>query len=61
MILLVPVGVPCTFLYFMNRAKTQLGDMVNETQRGGAKLVAHDAADDSDVYGFLIRDVSQIN
>eukprot|EP01045_Picozoa_sp_COSAG04_P049593 COSAG04_NODE_19629_length_411_cov_1.490385_1_plen_121_part_01 len=55
-ILLVPIGVPVVFLLLMLRAKQSIGGVVNETALGGAKLVADDADDESDTYGFLIRD-----
>eukprot|EP01043_Picozoa_sp_COSAG02_P025238 COSAG02_NODE_1411_length_12757_cov_226.591642_6_plen_137_part_00 len=55
-IILIPFGVPALFMYFMLRAKQRLGGTVNETQLGGAKLVADDVDDESDVYGFLIAD-----
>lgn len=56
MIVLIPFGVPALFMYFMLRAKQRLGGTVNETRLGGAKLVADDADDESDEYGFLIAD-----
>ena len=46
LILIVPVGVPVGFLFFMNRAKATLGG-VNMTVLGGAKL-SSDAVDDED-------------
>merc|ERR1712096_9103 len=36
--------------------KESLGGVVNETALGGAKLAPDDADDESDTYGFLIRD-----
>ena len=60
MIVLIPVGVPCMFLYFMNRAKQRLGGTVNQTQLGGAKLAADDADDESDTFGFLIKVRSEL-
>eukprot|EP01045_Picozoa_sp_COSAG04_P002616 COSAG04_NODE_97_length_26459_cov_6.507246_4_plen_1426_part_00 len=55
-ILLIPIGVPVVFLILMRRAKQANGGTVNATALGGAKLVADDADDESDTYGFLIRD-----
>ena len=55
-ILLIPIGVPVVFLLLMLRAKQANGGVVNETALGGAKLVADDDDDESDTYGFLIRD-----
>ena len=55
-ILLIPIGVPVVFLILMLRAKQANGGVVNETALGGAKLVPDDDDDESDTYGFLIRD-----
>eukprot|EP01045_Picozoa_sp_COSAG04_P005864 COSAG04_NODE_279_length_18210_cov_5.657225_1_plen_1569_part_10 len=55
-IILIPIGVPAIFLMLMLRKKESLGGVVNETALGGAKLVADDADDESDTYGFLIKD-----
>eukprot|EP01045_Picozoa_sp_COSAG04_P013252 COSAG04_NODE_930_length_9363_cov_28.745898_4_plen_1224_part_00 len=55
-ILLIPIGVPVVFLILMLRAKQSNGGVVNATALGGAKLAADDADDESDTYGFLIRD-----
>eukprot|EP01045_Picozoa_sp_COSAG04_P009418 COSAG04_NODE_543_length_12846_cov_7.281556_3_plen_1215_part_00 len=55
-IILIPIGVPAIFTMLMLRAKRSLGGVVNETALGGAKLVADDADDESDTYGFLIKD-----
>ena len=53
LIVLIPVGVPVSFLYFMKRAKDNLG-VVNTTDLGGAKLSSDDVTDQDDRYGFLI-------
>ena len=56
-ILAIPVGVPALFLFYMLRQKKSLPDgEVNVTAMGGAKLLPVEAADESDDYGFLIRD-----
>ena len=55
-ILLIPIGGPVVFLIFMLRAKQANGRVVNATALGGAKLAPDDADDESDSYGFLIRD-----
>eukprot|EP01045_Picozoa_sp_COSAG04_P010945 COSAG04_NODE_689_length_11142_cov_6.664041_4_plen_1132_part_00 len=55
-ILLIPIGVPVVFTLLMLRAKQSNGGVVNATALGGAKLAADDADDESDTYGFLIRD-----
>eukprot|EP01045_Picozoa_sp_COSAG04_P008546 COSAG04_NODE_476_length_13722_cov_16.614707_1_plen_903_part_10 len=55
-ILLIPIGVPVVFLLLMLRAKQSIGGVVNATALGGAKLAPDDADDESDTYGFLIRD-----
>ena len=54
-IILVPIGVPAVFLYFMKQAKDALGG-VNETALGGAKLVADDVSDEDDPFGYLCKD-----
>eukprot|EP01045_Picozoa_sp_COSAG04_P013493 COSAG04_NODE_960_length_9157_cov_6.389269_6_plen_765_part_00 len=55
-IFLIPIGVPVIFTMLMLRAKRSLGGVVNTTADGGAKLVSADDDDDSDAYGFLIKD-----
>lgn len=55
-IILVPVGVPGAFLFYMLRAKQKLGGVVNHTYLGGAKLSPDDTEDDADTYSFLIKD-----
>eukprot|EP01045_Picozoa_sp_COSAG04_P005276 COSAG04_NODE_242_length_19007_cov_3.089433_8_plen_1575_part_00 len=55
-ILLIPIGVPVVFTLLMLRAKQANGGIVNETALGGAKLASDDADDESDTYGFLIKD-----
>ena len=55
-IILIPFGVPAIFTVLMLRAKQSIGGAVNETALGGAKLVPDDADDESDTYGFLIKD-----
>ena len=58
MIVLIPIGVPLTFLFFMYRAKEALPDGTpNATVLGGAKLCAADLSDGDDRYGFLCRDL----
>jgi hypothetical protein len=55
-VLLVPIGIPLTF-YLKMRAKVQeLGGQPNESEAGGAKLVADDADDGSDHFAFLCQD-----
>ena len=55
-IILIPIGVPVAFLFLMLRAKRSIGGVVNTTAEGGAKLVPADDDDESDAYGFLIKD-----
>ena len=55
-IIIVPVGVPAAFTFFMLRAKQRLGGVVNQTDFGGAKLSPDDTEDSSDTYGFLTKD-----
>eukprot|EP01045_Picozoa_sp_COSAG04_P027625 COSAG04_NODE_4082_length_2316_cov_41.215607_3_plen_383_part_01 len=55
-IILIPIGVPAIFTLLMLRAKQSIGGTVNETALGGAKLAPDDADDESDTYGFLIKD-----
>lgn len=50
LILLIPVGVPGLFLFYMKRAKDRLG-YVNTTDLGGAKLSSGDVFDEDDRYG----------
>lgn len=54
-IILVPIGVPAVFLYYMKQAKDVLGG-VNETALGGAKLVADDVGDENDPFRYLCKD-----
>ena len=54
-ILLIPIGVPFMFLFFMKRSKDALGG-VNQTAVGGAKLVAEEVNDEDDPYGYLCKD-----
>ena len=54
-IVLVPIGVPAIFLYYMKQAKDALGG-ANQTALGGAKLVPDEIDDDEDPFGYLIRD-----
>ena len=55
LIVLVPIGVPAIFLFFMRRANDALGG-ANTTALGGAKLVADDVADEDDPFGYLCKD-----
>eukprot|EP01043_Picozoa_sp_COSAG02_P007055 COSAG02_NODE_207_length_29119_cov_41.071365_20_plen_248_part_00 len=56
-VVLVPIGVPAAFTYFMLRAKQQLPDgIVNQTDLGGAKLSPDETEDAADTYGFLTKD-----
>eukprot|EP01045_Picozoa_sp_COSAG04_P002347 COSAG04_NODE_85_length_27560_cov_8.621245_6_plen_838_part_00 len=55
-IILIPIGVPVAFLFLMLRAKRSIGGVVNTTAEGGAKLVPVDDDDESDAYGFLVKD-----
>eukprot|EP01046_Picozoa_sp_COSAG06_P042537 COSAG06_NODE_5434_length_3483_cov_4.532801_1_plen_104_part_10 len=52
-VILVPIGVPAAFTFYMLRAKQRLSGVVNQTALGGAKLSSDDINDDSDTYGFL--------
>ena len=54
-ILIVPIGVPVGFLFFMRRARDIVGS-VNVTLLGGAKLSSNEVDDDDDKFGFLTRD-----
>eukprot|EP01043_Picozoa_sp_COSAG02_P036007 COSAG02_NODE_2612_length_8419_cov_2.286779_4_plen_1809_part_00 len=54
-ILIVPVGVPFTFMVLMKQAKIKL-DGVNQTVIGGAKLVPNSVDDDEDPFGYLCKD-----
>lgn len=56
LIILVPVGVPSTFLVLMRRAKDLLGGTPNLTALGGAKLVPDEVEDGDDPFGFLCSD-----
>jgi hypothetical protein len=55
-IVLIPLGVPIAFLFFMNKRRTELGGSVNANAFGGAKLVSDDTPDDADPYSYLIKD-----
>ena len=55
-VVLVPIGVPAAFTFYMLRAKQNLGGVVNQTKLGGAKLSSPDIDDDGDTYGFLTKD-----
>ena len=54
-ILLIPIGVPFTFMLLMKRAKDRVGG-VNTTALGGAKLASDSTEDDDDSFGYLCKD-----
>ncbi len=56
LIVLIPVGVPAGFLYFMNRARVRLGGKVECNSLGGAKLSGPEVSDEDDTYSFLTSD-----
>jgi hypothetical protein len=54
--LLIPLGIPCYFLYIMKREVDNLEGGISTNIDGGAKLGPQDLDDEHDPYQFLVGD-----